>query len=190
MSRNLPSPLASALSGGEIVPFFLAQLTFRSATRYVWTGVGSLTYGGLTYTGVGSFASIGGISEGLNVQADGTSVTLSGIEKMLGQSPDFLSECLSDIRAQAPAKLWFGLMTGTTTVLATYLVFNGIIDKPTLNLSTDAISISLALESRLLDLGRSSGRRYTSADQNDTYPDDSGFDWVEILNDMAVIWGN
>ncbi|GGA79559.1 hypothetical protein GCM10011507_33500 [Edaphobacter acidisoli] len=189
MGRDLASQLASALSDGLIVPVFLAQLTFRSATRYVWSGVGTLSYGGQNYAGVGSLASIGGISEGISVQADGTSVTLSGIEKMLGQSPDFLTECLSDIRAQAPAILWFGLMSGTA-VLATYQVFRGIIDKPTLNLSADTISITLALESRLLDLGRASGRRYTSADQNVNYPDDSGFDWVEIENDIAVIWGN
>jgi hypothetical protein len=151
--------------------------------------VGPIVADSQTYTGVGSLASIGGITEGIGVQADGTSVSLSGLEKMVGQSPDFLSECLADIRAQAPAKLWFGLMSGTT-LIARYLIFSGLIDKAAINIDTQAISIALALESRLLDLSRASQRRYTSADQNLDFPDDSGFDKVELENDIAVLWGS
>ncbi len=186
--RNLDSSLATALSAGLIAPLFMAQLTFRSGTRYVWTGLGNLVVDGQTYMGVGSLASIGGIAEGLSVQADGTTVSLSGLEKMVGQSPDFLSECLTDIRSQAPAKLWFGLLDGVT-LIARYLIFSGVVDKATVNVDTGAISITLALESKLLDLGRSGARRYTSADQNLDYPNDSGFDWVEILNDISLLWG-
>jgi hypothetical protein len=188
MDRNLDSSLIAALPAPVIMPTLLAMLTFRSATKYVWTGVGNIVVDSQTYVGVGSLASVGGITEGLGVQADGTSVTLSGLEKMVGQSPDFLSECLGDIRSQAPAKLWFGLMNGPT-LIARYLLFSGIIDKSTISIAPEAISIALALESRLIDLSRASQRRYTSADQNLDFPDDSGFDWVEIENDIAILWG-
>jgi hypothetical protein len=188
MARDLDSSLATALGAGVVVPIFLAMLTFRSATRHVWSGVGELVVDAQTYTGVGSLASIGGISEGISVQADGTTVTLSGLEAMIGESPDFLSECLGDIRSQAPAKLWFGLLDGAT-LIEKYMIFSGVIDKPSINVDPGAISITLALESKLLDLGRASARRYTSADQNLDFPDDSGFDWQEILNDISLQWG-
>jgi len=189
MSRDLGSTLATAVAAPELSPCFLAMLTFRSATKYCWSGVRPIVVDGQTYVGVGSLASVGNIAEGIAVQADGTTVTLSGLEKMVEQSPDFLAECLADIRSGAPAKLWFGAMSGVT-LLAKYLVFSGIIDKPTVNVAPESISITLALENRLVDLGRASGRRYTSADQNVDYPDDSGFDWVEILNDIALNWGS
>ncbi len=32
-------------------------------------------------------------------------------------------------------------------------------------------------------------RRYTTSDQMYYYPDDSGFNWVETLNDIALLWG-
>jgi hypothetical protein len=188
LARDLDSSLATGLAAGVIAPVFMAMLVFRSGTRYVWSGVGELVVDSQTYVGVGSLASIGAIAEGISVQADGTTVTLSGLEAMVGESPDFLSECLDDIRSQAPAKLWFGLLNGTDLV-ARYLIFSGVVDKPTVNVDTGAISITLALESKLLDLGRASARRYTSADQNLDYPDDSGFDWVEILNDISLQWG-
>lgn len=187
--RNLGTTLATGLANGVIVPAFFAMLTFRSATKYVWSGLGSIAGpNGQTYVGVGSLASIGAIVEGIGVQADGTTVGLSGLEKMVGQSPDFLSECLTDIRSQAPATLWFGLLSATGN--AFYQIFSGVIDKAAVSLDPETIGINLALESRLVDLGRATARRYTSADQNLDYPDDSGFDYVEPLNDMAIIWGN
>lgn len=190
MARNLDPTMAAGLPADVIMPVFLAMLTFRSAVKYCWTGVGNLSFGGNTFVGVGSWASIGAISEGIDVNAQGTSVTLSGLEKMVGQSPDFLSECLTDIRAQAPAKLWFGLFQNGALLGTPYLVFSGVIDKPAVNLSEETISITLTLENLLVDLGRATGRRYTSADQNLDYSDDSFFDWVEIENDIALVWGS
>jgi len=189
MSRNLGSTLATAVAAPVLSPCFLAMLTFRSATKYCWSGVGPIVVDGQIYIGVGSLASIGNIAEGIAVQADGTTVTLSGLEKMAGQSPDFLAECLADIRSGAPAKLWFGAMSGVT-LLAKYLVFSGMIDTAPIHVAPESISITLRLENRLIDLGRASQVRYTSADQNVNYPDDSGFDYVEILSDISLREGN
>jgi hypothetical protein len=79
MSRNLDPTLASALDNGTIQPAFLAMLTLKSGVEYVWSGVGDMVFNGQTYKGVGDLGSIGPITEGISVQADGTTVTLSGI---------------------------------------------------------------------------------------------------------------
>jgi hypothetical protein len=184
MPRDLDSAFSAALASGLIQPFFMAQLTFNSQTEYIWTGVGSLVYDSQRYIGVGSFAKIGSVKEGTDVQAYGTTVTLSGIDPVL------LAECMSDIKPGAPAKLWFGGLSNGNIIGAPYLLFSGTMDQPSVSVGVDTISITLALESRMMNLSRATNRRYTSADQRLKYPTDIGFSWVEQLNDLSLRFGS
>jgi hypothetical protein len=184
MSRQLDTALAAAISSGDITPFFMAQLSFKTQIQWVWTGVGNLVWSGQTFVGVGSVAKIGTIQEGSVVYAYGTTVTLSGID------PDLLGECLTDMEPGAQATLWFGVLSSAGTIIGSpYQVFSGSMDQPTVSVGVDTISITLALETKMLDLSRASNRRYTSADQRLYFPTDSAFGWVEPLNDMADVWG-
>lgn len=185
MSRNLPAPMLSGITSNFIRPALMADLTFASGTQYVWTGPADLPYNGNTYRGIGSLGSIGSVTEGTQVRADGTTVSLSGID------PALLSDSLNDIQVGAPAVLYFILVDATLNIIGTpYIIFSGKVDKPTINPGLDTFTISLALESPLTNLQRPNARRYTSADQRVYYPDDTGFAWVELLNDIALRWGN
>lgn len=102
-----------------------------------------------------------------------------------------LVEIQNDIQLGAPAKIWFGLLDGSGALIGTpYLIFSGMVDQPTIDVDTQTMTVTLALENRLTNLQRPSGRRYTSADQRLFYPDDTGFQWVEPLNDLALRWGS
>ena len=182
MPRSLDPSMQAALAAGVVCPAILAQITFATSTEYIWTGIGPLLYDAQTYTGVGSLASLGTVTEGTTVKADGTTVGLSGIDASL------YADCMTEIQTGAPAKIWFALLTQGVVIGAPYLLFSGLVDQPTIEEDTDAITINLALESRLTNLQRASQRRYTSADQRNYYPDDIGFGWVELLNDTADVW--
>ena len=65
----------------------------------------------------------------------------------------------------------------------------GTVDRPAIPVGPDKLTITLALENRMLNLQRPTMRRYTAGDQNYYFPDDSGFNWVEVLNDIALLWG-
>lgn len=99
-----------------------------------------------------------------------------------------LTEALSDIQIGAAAKVYFGLFSNGALLGTPYLAFGGQVDQPKVKVSPDTLTISLALENRLVNLQRASQRRYTSADQHIEYPTDTGFNWVETLNDIALIW--
>lgn len=101
-----------------------------------------------------------------------------------------LYDVLTDVQLGAPAKIWFGLMANGSLIGSPYLIFSGLVDQPSLEVDAQTLTISLALESRMSDLARPSGRRYTAADQRLRYPDDTGFNWVETLNDIALRWGS
>lgn len=183
MSRNADSGLLTAFASGLLVPAIFAQLGFRSSTQYAWSGVGPIIVDAQTYSGVGSVTNVGAVVEGLDVQAAGTTLTMNGID------PAILDECMTDIKSGGVGRLWVGAFSGLT-LAARYLWFDGVIDKATVNQSDTTSGITLALESRLLDLGRATIRRYTAADQNDVYPTDTSMNWVEILSDAAFNWGS
>jgi hypothetical protein len=182
--RSLDPTLSAALTANLIYPVRLVQLTFKSQTVYLWSGPGSLVWNSQTFMGVGSLGSIGAITEGVDINADGTTITLSGIDPLL------LAESLTDIQLGATASIWLGAVTPQRTLIGTpYLMFSGTVDAPTITPGVDTISITLNLENRMLDLARPNMRRYTSADQRIAYPTDSAFGWVEQLNDAAWNWG-
>jgi hypothetical protein len=183
MSRNIDSTMASHLPDGVVYPAVLAKIVFRSAISYAWTGVGPLTWNGMTFLGLGSLAGIGPVAEGSSVQADGTTVSLSAIDNTLR------TECLTDIAQGRPAQLWLAMLNAQGQVQGTpYLLFKGSVDQPRFRIG-ESMDISLSLESRAVNGQRAGNRRYTAADQALTNPLDSGFVWVEPDNDIALIWG-
>jgi len=175
--------MITALQTNAVRLAILAVITFKSATEYIWSGAGDLIYGGNTYKGIGDLGQIGRITEGSDVHAYGTTVALSGV------NPTLLSESLTDVKLGAPATLALALFDSTGAIIGTpYVFFSGVVDKPSVQPGIDAITISLALESKLANLSRASNRRYTAADQNLYYPNDAFFNFVEMLNDLALHW--
>jgi hypothetical protein len=161
----------------------MAMISFRTQVVYCWTGVGNLIYAGNAYTGVGDFGKVAPIVEGTDVQAYGTSISLSAIDPLL------LDECMEDIQLGAPVTIYFGLLDSNGNIFgAPYPLFVGTVDQPKIQVGTKTLSITLALENKLSNLSRANMRRYTNADQQLYYPGDTMFQSVESLNDQALIW--
>ena len=175
--------MLASLVSETIRPGFLASIAFHTAVEYIWSGLGALVYAGNTYRGVGSLGKIGSISEATDVRAIGTTVTLSAID------PALLSECLNDIQLGAPAAIYFALFDAALNILGTpYPLFIGTVDQPVIQIGINEMAISLKLENKLANLQRANMRRYTAADQRLYYPNDTAFNWVELLNDLALKW--
>ncbi len=184
MGRDLDPLMQQALESGVIVPAILAELPFVSTTEHVWTGYGPLTWNANTYKGVGSLAGLGAITEGINGAAEGTTISLSGID------PALYSESMDDIQVGSTVNIWWALLSQGAILGQPYLLFSGQMDKPSVNTGPDDITITIALENRLTNLQRPNARRYTLADQRRYYPTCTGFSWVELLNDIALRWGS
>lgn len=182
--RSLPPSMISALQASTVFPAYLLDITFASGPAYVWSGVGNLSFSGNQYLGVGSMGEIGTIQEITDVHPVGTQVQLSGIDQVLQQ------DCLNDIQIGAPASLTLATLDPVAkSIVASYPIFAGTVDKPVHRSGPDSLTIALSLENRLYNLQRASSRRYTAADQRVHYTDDIAFNWVEVLNDAAFLWG-
>ncbi|MGB0123210.1 MAG: hypothetical protein WA419_12645 [Silvibacterium sp.] len=132
MPRDLDSSSTAALTSDLIRPAFFAELTFKSRTCYCWTGPGSYEWNGNTFLGLGSMVEISGQSEGVEIQANGITLTFSGFDSVL------FGESMSDVQLCAPATVWFALLDGNMNIIGSPSVFfGGIVDKPTGRVGTD-----------------------------------------------------
>jgi hypothetical protein len=143
MPRNLDSTMSAALGNPNIWPARLVMLTFKSQTMYLWTGTGNLVWDGQTFLGMGLLGTIGEMVEGIEVQTQGTSVGLSGI------NADDLAEALSDVYMGAPALIWFALLapgpqSGPVVIGTPYLMWSGNVGQPAINVGREEIGHALA----------------------------------------------
>ena len=68
-------------------------------------------------------------------------------------------------------------------------VFNGYVDQMTIAEGAETSTITVSVESRLIDLERARIFRYNDQNQKARYANDKGFEFVEDLQDKQFNWG-
>lgn len=181
MSRDLPSAIASAIGADTINVFWLCDLEFDAPNDlHFWSGIGDLSLDGTTYTGAGNLLNLSEMRESSDIAAYGAVLTLSGIpsnEIELAQSEPYQGR---------RAVIKFGVDSGGTKTAFT--VFTGEMDQMSIRLGPETATITLDVESRLVDLNRPRVRRYTDADHRSRYPGDLAFEFVTRLQGEALEW--
>lgn len=183
MARSVTSALNTELTASELEPFFLIDLGFDSGALYFWTGISTLTWNSNDYLGGGNLIGISSVTETADIRADGVNLTLSGFPASL------LSIALSETYQGRSVKIRFGAMSSGAVVADPYLVFDGRMDVMSIDDAGEGSTISLSAESRLIDLERPRVRRYTPEDQKSLFPNDTGLDYVPVIQDVAIHWG-
>ena len=191
MPRDLDPTFSAALTNKVIYPVILVDLNLNNQTLHVWSGIGPLTWNGNTYTGVGTLGEVQPAQEDTVVQANGANVSLSGVD------PTVLADALSDLQLGGTVTQWFGLLNPAmlTLIGQPACMFSGLMDAPTVTCGVPGPNgepgraiISIPLETRLAMLKEGQRKLYSRADQNLKYPNDTGFQYVEQENYLALIW--
>ena len=187
MPRNMTTAMAAAIGGGYIQPALFVMATFRTGPIYVWTGTGSIAWGGHTWLGVGKLGSVSTIEEGTSVEARGITLGLNGIDTAL------LTDVLTEFQLSAPVAVYLGLFdvsASTPTLIADPVTsWVGRMDQPQIDVSAETARITIACENRLLDMNVGVYRRYTSDDQQLDHPGDLGMEFVNGLQTASINWG-
>jgi hypothetical protein len=179
MSRSVPAAILSALQGEAVEPFYAIEAQFSGGTVRLWTGYGNRTIEGNTYSGAGSLLSISGLDEISDLSAKSITVTLSGIDETI------LGLALSEPYQRRKLRVLFGVMGSSTSVE----LFAGLMNTMTIEDAGETSTISVLVDSKLVELERASNRRYTSESQKSRYPGDTFFDYVSKLQDRQLVWG-
>lgn len=188
MAREIATATAAACSGSSLAPIFMADIETAGGNVRMWTGLGSIHWDGKEFLGGGDLVSVSSVEEkhGDQVEAQGLAFSISGV------NPDQLSVALGEVRQGLPATLYFAVVDEASGTLLgePVIVYSGLTDIPTIDDTGTEITISLATESKIIDLERARSRRYTPEDQKAVHPGDKGFDYVASLTDAKISWGS
>lgn len=184
MARDLTAGVLSAIAAGTVRPVLFYEGSFASGTVRLWTGLGTVSWNGQSWTGAGSLLGMSSIQETTEVRATGLTISLSGMPGSL------ISLALSQARQGADGLVYLGFLDSAGAIIADpSLAFSGRLDVPEIVDAGETCTISISYESRLIDLERPRERRYTSEDQRLDYPLDDGFNFVPGLQDALILWG-
>ncbi len=184
MTRALTSAMGTAIAADKVYPVVFVEISFASGIVRFWSGLGPITWNGLTWYGTGALGSMSQLPETSDLQAQGVSLSLSGIPS------DILADCLGEVRQGKPARIWFGAMDASGGLIADpYQAMAGRVDAVKLSEGGDTSTITVNVETQLVDMQRARDRRYTDKDQQFYFPGDLGFQYVPAMQTWTGVWG-
>lgn len=172
---------AAAATAPVVAPVILCELDFANGAFRVWSGLGTLNWAGRAFEGIGDIGAMGEVEETVELRAVRLTLALSPVPQEVIDIA--LSERSYRLR---PARLWLALLGEDGAFVADpFPLWAGIMD--TMEVVDGAEPrVTLACESRLVDLERAEVRRYTDADQQAEFPGDRFFEFVPALQDAEI----
>ena len=182
--QGIDTAIANRLAQDHNEGFFALKAEFDTDDILIWTGTDDLVIGGETYTGAGSLIQISNIEDTVELKSSGMMVTISGMDSTV------LNYALTENYQNRSITLLMGFtMGGANEVAGVLTLFKGRMTNMTISDSPDGATIALSAENRLIDLRRPSNLRYTKNSQKYIDSTDTGFNRVNKIQDMEIVWG-
>jgi hypothetical protein len=184
MSRDLSNDNLNAVTADVFCDVLFAELDFPSGVVRAHNALGTITWGGHEWLGLGTFGTVRGIEEDSTLARKTVTYTLSGIPN------DMISLAMNDYYQGRPAKVYLGFLNRTTGQLVDdpILLDQGRLDVPETE-EGETVSISITAESRMSQWERPRARRYTNADQQSRFAGDRGMEFVSQAAQKEINWG-
>jgi len=184
MARSLNASYIAEIVAGTMAPARFAFLDFQTGAVRVWDGIGTKTWGGNNYTGLGYLGTVSPIEETADVKANGVVLTLSGVPTAL------LATVLGDNYSGREVSIWDGALNQTGALVADPdKVFSGRMNNVEFDKDGATAVIRVYAESRLVDLRRSRERRYTHEHQKIDFATDEGLEYMARAQSTPFSWG-
>lgn len=181
--RSLTTAAKNAFNQLNFPSLVLVELDFADGFVRLCNAGYSVAWNGYNWLGIGNLGSIEAISEGVALQMYGCRLTLSGIP------PEMISEAFSQTYQGRGATIYLAPLNDDFTFIADpVVVFKGRMDTMDILIGTTA-TVTVSIESRLVDWERPRIRRFNDADQRSEYPNDRGFRYVDQMVSKDLKWG-
>ena len=181
--RTIDANLKAGAESGEFNYIIFAKLAFPSGTVYVHNGVGTHSFGGDDYLGVGAFGSIDAIEDTVDLNSKPVTLTLSSVTQ------DILDAIKTDNIFGRDADLYLGSLNEDSELEGTPTNwFSGHMEKPDVLLGK-VDGINIRLQSRASRLSRRNNKRYTLEDHQGDFPGDLFFEFLPYVMEAEVTWG-
>lgn len=192
MSRypELTVEMGAALEEPLLIPAFFVELEIASGgVVRMWSGLGDYYWpvsspAGQVWKGVGSLGEISSVGETTDTNAIGITLTLSGIPAGM------VTDALDELIPGKTATIWLALFDAASAVIVDpYKTFAGRIDAVDMEEGGDTCRVIVNAESLLIGLQVLNEYRWVEQDQKIDYPDDTGFNLMEQLQELNINWG-
>ena len=182
MPRELTSSVVTIVEGGFIEPVLLAKFDLDEPA-YFHTGLGTITYDGNDYVGVGNLAGIGNARESELVGPRPFTVSLSGLDfNAVSKAKD--SASYGDV-----VTIYYGYRQSDGTVYSDPIVWTkGKIERVDISQGEES-TISVTIDHDVNVLNEKDGSRFTDEDQQDTYSGDEFFKFLHDMPTKVLQWG-
>ena len=180
----------SAAEAAHVEGVTFAALDFPSGYLRAHTRVGTITWGGFDWLGVGQFGSVSEVSEDAMLRPSGVTLTLSGVDTAV------VSAAVFEAYHGRAAYVYRGFFNVTTLALAAdpQLVFKGLMDTMECELGQNTGTINVTCEGELARWQRHQGAVYSHESQAALYvslgyaPTDRGFDQILNIQNRTIDW--
>jgi hypothetical protein len=182
--RDLTPGMAAEVVKNFLRPVLFCYIEFLSGPVYLWSGVGSISWNGQTWMGVGKFGAIGPMQETEDVAATNLALSLSGVPS------DLLGYALTEVRQGKQCRVWLGAVDANLNIIVDpYESFSGRLDICAIDEGPDTSTVSITVENVLIDMQRARPVFYTDQAQQAEFPGDKGFEFVPQLQEKSLRWG-
>jgi hypothetical protein len=185
MSRGFPTNVATALAQQHVGIVTFAKLEFPSGTVYVHNSLGTYTWGGQDWLGVGDLGSISQVQEGIDVSPYAITLTLSGLDTTISGA------ALTEDYFMRPVTVYMGVLDADDALIADPTqIWAGFMDQMNVSLGADGgDAIQLIAESELSRFDMSRNLMYTNAAQQERYSGDLFFSHIHKVQGAKFDWG-
>ena len=183
MARTISAGGITAVNSAHVRPAMFCSLDFDSGTLYVHDGLGTHTWGGHDWLGLGDFGGVDLIEEGEQATPYGVRLRLSGLDATTA------TEALTGDYHLRAVELYVGFLDAANALVDDPdLVWSGQMDTIDVVTGTENM-ILVTCESYLAKLERSCGKLFTDAEQRKAYSADTFFKYLPQMQDLRLIWG-
>lgn len=185
MSRTLDSAIVAVLDDELLRPVHFASIVFDDGTVYLHDDLGTITFGGHSYLGVGDFGSVTGMEEREDGSPAGVVLHLSAIDTGL------LNEVLTENFFRRAVTVYIGFRNLTTGLMVAdpAEMFHGYIDDMSVN-AGKLSSIEVAVETELQAWDRPLNRYFSDSENQRVYPGKLGAKYMAAMATHKVTLGN
>lgn len=185
MSRGFPTAVSTALAQNHVSIVTFAKLEFPSGTVYVHNSLGTYTWGGQDWLGVGDLGSISQVEEGVDISPYAITLTLSGLDATISGA------ALTEDYFMHPVTVYMGVLNADDSLIADPTqIWAGFMDQMNVSLGADGgDAIQLIAESELSRFDSSANLMYTNAAQQEKSSGDLFFSHMHKIEGVKINWG-
>lgn len=174
--------MAAAMQDGSPRGLFVA-IEHPDGTAYFTTGVGSRSWNGQTWSGVGQFGSITPIKHTSEISIQDIKFSLSGVDM------DIVNGLSDDVRNLSGEVWLYCLNYDDSVVPDPYQIVDSSLDYQTFIVDGDGkCTVEITAHSGFYTLSRAMQEAWTPENQKALFPTDTGLDMVPSLQNQNLQW--